>query len=143
MPQLFLIAHVAGRAVAIESGQVESVVDIGVVVPVPGADRQVRGLAALRSRVVTVIDTRAALGLPAAETRATRAIITHVEGHHYAIMVDSLEDVAPFELLPLSPGIALDAGWRATGCGLVERDGEPILTIDLRALVPGLTALAA
>ena len=143
MPQLFLIAHLAGRAVAIESGQVESVVDIGVVVPVPGADRQVRGLAALRSRVVTVIDTRAALGLPPADVQATRAVITHVEGHHYAIMVESLEDVAPFELLPLSPGIVLDAGWRGTGCGLIERDGEPVLAIDLRALVPGLTAIAA
>ncbi|GAA0301122.1 chemotaxis protein CheW [Sphingomonas oligophenolica] len=142
MPQLFLIAQLAGRAVAIESGQVESVVDIGAVVPVPCADRQVRGLAALRSRVVTVIDTRAALGLPPAEVQATRAVITHVEGHHYAIMVDSLEDVAPFDLLPMA-GVLLDAGWRATGCGIIERDGEPILAIDLRALVPGLSAIAA
>ena len=51
MPQLFLIAQIAGRAVAIESGQVESVVDIGAVVPVPCADHQVRGLAALRGTV--------------------------------------------------------------------------------------------
>ena len=60
---LFLIAHIAGRGVAIESGQVDSVVDIGDVVAVPLADRAVRGLAALRSRVVTVIDTGIALGL--------------------------------------------------------------------------------
>ena len=143
MSHLFLIAQLAGRAVAIESGQVESVVDIGAIVPVPRADRQVRGLAALRSRVVTVIDSRAALGLPPAETAATRAVITRAEGHHYAILVDSLEDVAPFDLAPLSSGIVLDAGWRATGCGIIERDGEPILAIDLRALVPGLTAIAA
>jgi purine-binding chemotaxis protein CheW len=143
MSELFLIAHIAGRAVAIESRQVESVVDIGAIVPVPGTDRQVRGLAALRSRVVTVIDTHAVLGLPDAEVEATRAVITQVEGHHYAILVDSLEDVAPFDLAPLSPGIVLDRGWRATGCGIVEREGEPILAIDLRALVPGLTPLAA
>jgi purine-binding chemotaxis protein CheW len=143
MSQLFLIAHLAGRAVAIESGQVESVVDIGAIVPVPRADRQVRGLAALRSRVVTVIDSRAALGLPPAEVAATRAVITLVDGHNYAILVDSLEDVAPFDLAPLSSGIVLDTGWRATGCGIIERDGEPILAIDLRALVPGLAALAA
>ena len=143
MSQLFLIAHLAGRAVAIESGQVESVVDIGAIIPVPRADRQIRGLAALRSRVMTVIDSRAALGLPPAIIAATRAVITLVEGHHYAILVDSLEDVAPFELLPLSGGIVLDRGWQATGCGIVERDGEPILAIDLRALVPGLTAIAA
>lgn len=143
MPQLFLIAQLAGRAVAIESGQVESVVDIGTVVPVPRAGRQVCGLAALRSRVVTVIDTRAALGLAPAEVPMTRAVITFVDGHHYAILVDALEDVAPFDLQPLSSGIVLDHGWRATGCGIVERKGEAILAIDLRALVPGLTAIAA
>ncbi|MEG3085858.1 chemotaxis protein CheW [Sphingomonas sp. PB4P5] len=143
MPSLFLIAYIADRAVAIASTQVESVVDIGAVVPVPRAARQVLGLAALRSRVVTVIDTRAALGLPASGGSAGRAVITLVDGQHYAVLVDSLEDVAPFELAPLSSGIVLDGGWRATGCGIVERDGEPILAIDLRALLPGLTAEAA
>ena len=62
MSGLFLIAHLAGRAVAIDSAQVDSVVDIGTIVPVPRADAQVRGLAALRSRVVTEIDPRAAIG---------------------------------------------------------------------------------
>jgi len=143
MSQLFLIAQIAGRAVAIESGQVESVVDIGNIVPVPRADRQIHGLAALRSRVVTVVDTRVALGLEHSPTPSTRAVITHHEGHHYAILVDALEDVAPFEPTPLSSGIVLDLGWRAAGCGVIERDGEPVLVIDLRALIPGSTALAA
>lgn len=142
MNTLFLIAQIAGRAVAIDSAQVESVVDIGMVVPVPRAARQVLGLTALRSRVVTVIDTRAALGPPVGAD-AKRAVITLADGQHYAVLVDSLEDVAPFDLLPLSSGIVLDGGWRATGCGIVERDGEPILAIDLRALLPGLLPLAA
>lgn len=142
MSNLFLIAHIAGRAVAIASAQVESVVDIGEVVPVPRASDQVLGLAALRSRVVTVIDTRAALGLPS-DADAKRAVITLVDGQHYAVLVDSLEDVAPFDLHPFPSGIVLDGGWRATGCGTVERDGEPILAIDLRALLPGLAPVAA
>ncbi len=33
--QLFLIAHIAGRGVAIDSAQVELVVDIGDVTPMP------------------------------------------------------------------------------------------------------------
>jgi len=140
---LFLIAQIAGRTVAIESSQVESVVDIGAIVPVPRAERQVRGLAALRSRVVTVIDTHAALGLEAGPVEATRGVITIVEGHHYAVLVDALDDVAPFDLAPLSAGIVLDKGWRVIGRGLVERDGEPILAIALDALIPGVTALAA
>ena len=140
---LFLIAQIAGRTVAIESGQVESVVDIGTIVPVPRSERHVRGLAALRSRVVTVIDTRAALGLDAGSVEATRAVITIVEGHHYAVLVDALDDVAPFDLAPVSAGIVLDKGWRTIGRGLVERDGEPILAIALDALIPGVAAIVA
>lgn len=135
MSNLYLIAQIAGRAVAIDSDQVESVVDIGEVTAVPRASRHVRGLAALRSRVVTVVDTQSALGLDTV-SQAKRAVITHVEGHHYAMLVDALEDVAPFELLPLGGGVSLDAAWKHAGRGIVEREGEPVLAIDLTALVP-------
>jgi purine-binding chemotaxis protein CheW len=140
---LFLIAHIAGRGVAIESGQVDSVVDIGDVVAVPLADHAVRGLAALRSRVVTVIDTGIALGLEPTPASARRAVITRVDGHHYAVLVDSLEDVALFERLPLSSGLALDRGWARAGAGIVEREGEPLLILDLTAVVPNIAAAAA
>jgi purine-binding chemotaxis protein CheW len=135
--QLFLIAHIAGRGVAIDSTQVESVVDIGHVTPTPRVAKHIRGLAALRSRVVTVIDTHAALGLPAIGIAGSRAVITVIDGHHYAVLVDSLEDIAPFEAAPLPSGVTLDAGWQRAGCGEIERDGEPILTIDLTALIHG------
>jgi purine-binding chemotaxis protein CheW len=137
MAHLYLIAQIAGRAVAIDSDQVESVVDIGEVTAVPRATEHIRGLAALRSRVVTVVDTQSALGLEASEFEAKRAVITQIDGHHYALLVDALEDVAPFELLPLAGGIALDKAWRSVGRGIVERDGEPVLVIDLTSLVPG------
>lgn len=140
---LFLIARIAGRTVAIASREVESVVDIGPVVPVPRADGVVRGLTALRSRVVTVINTCVALGLPASRGETRRAVITVIEGHHYAILVDALEDIVPLDPAPLSSGIALDKGWRIAGRGIVERAGEPILIIALDALVPGSAALAA
>jgi len=139
---LFLIAQIAGRTVAIESSQVESVVDIGAIIPVPRSERQVRGLAALRSRVVTVIETRAALGLPEGDGTAMRAVITIVDGHHYAMLVDALEDVAAFDLSPLSAGVALDSGWSRVGRGIIERDGEPILAIELNALIPSVAAAA-
>ncbi|MFX5964731.1 hypothetical protein ABTE57_19410, partial [Acinetobacter baumannii] len=74
---------------------------------------------------------------------AGRAIITIVEGHCYAILVDALDDVAPFELAPLSAGILLDKGWLKVGRGIVEREGEPILAIALDGLIPGALALAA
>lgn len=136
MSHLYLIAQIAGRSVAIDSDQVESVVDIGEVTAVPRASAHVRGLAALRSRVVTVVDTQSALGMPG-DSDARRAVITRVDGHHYAMLVDALDDVAPFELLPLAGGVALDPAWGGAGRGVVEREGEPILAIDLASLVPG------
>ncbi|TKD50901.1 chemotaxis protein CheW [Sphingomonas baiyangensis] len=139
MPDLYLIAHVAGRAVAIESAAVESVVDIGDITPVPRAPATVRGLATLRSRVVTVIDTQVALG-GNAEAKARRAVVTQVDGHHYAFLVDTLDDIAAFDLQPLAAGVALDGAWSEAGRGIVDRDGEPVLVIDLTALVPALTA---
>lgn len=138
---LFLIAHLAGRAVAIRADQVASVVDLAAVTPVPRAAAHIRGLTALRSRVITVIDPCVALGLTPAET-VRRAVITQVDGHHYAVLVDALEDVAPFELVPLASGVVLEGGWAGTGCGEIERDGEPLLVLDLRTLIHPFAAAA-
>ncbi|MES2422697.1 MAG: chemotaxis protein CheW [Pseudomonadota bacterium] len=142
MSELFLVAHIAGRGVAIAAAQVDSVVDIGDIVAVPRADAFVRGLAALRSRVVTVIDTGTALGLQPTPDSVRRSVITVVDGHHYAILVDSVEDVAPFTRLPLSSGLALHRGWATAGIGIVERDGEPLLILDLAAVIPAIPVAA-
>jgi purine-binding chemotaxis protein CheW len=141
---LFLLAQIAGASVAIDANQVESVVDIGAITPAPRAPAIVRGLAALRSRVVTVLDPRVALGLPPSET-TTRAVIVRVEGHHYALLVDGLDDVAPFDLEPLANGLTIAPGWREICRGVVTRGDEPVLAIDLAALIPGAVtgALAA
>lgn len=140
---LFLIAQIAGRGVAIPTEQVDSVVDLGEVVAVPRAAAAVRGLSALRSRVLTVIDTGTALGIDPMPEGCRRAVITRVDGHHYAILVDTLEDVARFESLSLSSGLALERGWSGAGTGLVDRDGEPLLILDLTALIPGQCKPAA
>lgn len=142
MTKLFLLAHVAGQVVAIDSDDVESVVDITQVTPVPRTIPQIRGLAALRSRVVTVVDTRAALGLPPLETEIARAVITQLGGHHYAVMVDSVEDVAPFVHLPLLQANGVGTRWKEAARGMIDRDGEPVLVISLSALVPGVADAA-
>lgn len=138
--ELFLIAHVAGRGIAIDTSQIASVIDIGDTVAAPRAAPCVRGLAALRSKVVTVIDTGTALGIAPTPATAARAVITRVDGHDYAVLVDSLEDVASFERQPLSQGLPLDRGWARCGTGLVERDGEPLLILDLAQLIPQAAA---
>lgn len=139
MNDLYLIAHIAGRVVAIESVEVESVVDMGEVTPIPLSPDHVIGLATLRSRVVTVIDTTAALtGAPSAG-QPRRAIVSVIDGHHYAFAVDALEDVAAFTSHPLDGGED-DGPWSLAARGVIERDGEPVLIVALSPLVSNLSA---
>ncbi len=146
MTELFLIVCIADRWVALPTSDIESAVDIGPIVAVPRAPPTVRGLAALRSRVVTVVDTAIALGMPPS-INPTRAVIAPVQGHHFALLVDALDDVFALERLPLSSGLFLDRHWAACATGIVEHGGKPLLILDLSRLAPGAnvggTALAA
>ena len=59
------------------------------------------------------------------------------------MLVDALEDVAPFDSSAAAAGHrARRRLARSAGCGMVERDGEPMLAIDLAALIPA-PAIAA
>lgn len=133
---LFLIASIAGQGVVFDADQVDSVVDIGDIVAVPRAEPSVRGLAALRSRVVTVVDTRRALGLEPMAPQSRRAVITLQEGHYYAMLVDALDDIETFETSPMPHVPPSRGAWSRAANGMVVRDGEPLLVLDLSRLVP-------
>jgi purine-binding chemotaxis protein CheW len=135
---LHLLAQVGGRAIAVPADTVESVVDIPTIVAAPRTHPAVRGVAALRSRVVTVIDTWRVLDLPRSSAEARRAIITIVDGHHHAILVDALEDVAPLDVQPIRAGLTLGPNWASVATGSADHDGEPLLVIDLAELVRSL-----
>ncbi|KQM56970.1 MULTISPECIES: chemotaxis protein CheW [unclassified Sphingomonas] len=135
MTELFLLARVAGQDVAILSDRVESVVDIAAVSPVPRTSRAVRGLAALRSRVVTVIDTALAIDPANESSSPRRAVVTQVDGHHYALLVDMLDDAYRCEVRPLSSGLMPGGAWAAVVGGMIDHDGRAVLVLNLTAVV--------
>lgn len=142
---LHLVAHVAGRGFLFAVHDVDSVVDMPPVVRAPGARPAVRGLVALRSRVATVLDLRTLLNLPCdADELGTRAVVTVVGDHLYAFAVDSLEEVAEFQLE--TPPAALGAEWFAV-TGIAEGPGETLVALNAAALVDAAlqspTALAS
>ena len=144
MTNLLLIATIAGQRVAIDASDVEAVVEIEAVSPVPRAAPHVAGLAGLRSRVLTVIDGRAALDMGLSAISAGReAIIVQAEGHAYALLVDTVEDVLEFsgEILPVRG--ALESRWRRVAVGSVEAGDDLLLLIDVEALIGGPHAQAA
>ena len=137
---LLLVTTVAGRSAAIRAAEVESVIEIDAFVPIPLAPSPVIGLATLRSRVLTVIDVRAALNLEpdSAAPQGRRAIVIDCEGHSYALLVDAVLDVTP-ALSELEPTRAdTGDGWAAAGRGMVETVTGPLLVLDGATLARGV-----
>ena len=142
MAELLLIVRLAGERVALPAAQVEAVVEVEAITLVPRAAAHVKGLAALRSRVLTVIDCSVALGagrLPG----SPEAIIVPCDGHSYVLLLDAVEDVVEStgESLPLRAPLA--PHWARVASGMIEAEGDLLLLVDPRALIAGPAAEAA
>lgn len=137
---LHLVAHVGACGVLFDAERIDSVVDLGVIEPAPGAVPGVLGLAAMRSRVATVIDARRLLGLPATvEEPARRAAVTLVDGHLYAIAVDTLEDVVACEVVQPPAGLLDDDAFRFVD-GVVQTPDETLMVVNVDRFVACATA---
>ncbi len=136
MSDLYLLVKIGRRRVAIAGALVQSVVELADVVPVPLAPPHVAGLAALRSRALTVIDTRAAIGMDPAEFETEgRAAVVEVDGHGYALLVDQVEDVAQAEAPPARLDATMGPEWDRISLGQVETPAGPAVLVDVAGLV--------
>lgn len=141
MKSLHLVARVGERGLLFDAGRVDSVVEVGATVPAPGAAPAVVGLAAMRSRVATVIDVRPLFGgTPMIrDGKGGRAVATMVDGHLYAIAVDALEDVASFAIT--TAPIANEGGEWDFVTGVADGDDETLMAVNIDQLVARASAL--
>ncbi|NBW76223.1 MAG: chemotaxis protein CheW [Sphingomonadaceae bacterium] len=138
-----LIARVAGERIALAAIEVQSVIELGEIVPVPLAPRLVAGLATQRSRTLTVIDVALALDLAPTIGGARFAVVVEIEGVGYALAVDAVEHVIP-ALSPVQPAkIKLSPGWLHCAAGMVDTSVGTVLKVDLTRLVAGPEQKAA
>ena len=135
---LLVITLIAGRRCAFSALDVKSVIDLGLVTPIPRTPDYIAGITALRSQTLTVIDCRRALGL-AADAWPTdhRAAVVAQGGHAYALMVDGIEDIttAVGEAGQVPGGFGPE--WSRVAAGMVETMIGPALLINLPALLAG------
>lgn len=141
MNELLLVVQIAGQRVALPAARIESVVELDTLIAVPRAAYHVAGLSALRSRVLTVISCRRSLGLEDDGTEnlggLLEAAVTELDGHHYALIVDGVEDVLEALSDPVPVRAAMGAGWERVSSGMVETEEGALLQIDVAALVAG------
>jgi len=139
MNDMLLLIMLAGRRAALPAAEVNSVIELTEVTPVPRTLPHIVGLAALRSRPLTVIDCAAALGIATgpADWRRQRAVVVECDGHLYGLLVDRADDivVALDDAAPL--GADPGTGWQAAALGRVETEAGAVLLLDVGALIAG------
>lgn len=144
MAELLLIARLGGRRVAFPASAIEAVVELEGITPAPGAAPHVAGLAALRSRVLTVIDGLAALDVGSGGwAAAPDAIVIPCDGHTYALIVENVEDVIEADAPPVPLAAPVGAGWDRVSRGTVEVGSELFLLVDPYLLIAGPAAANA
>ena len=136
MNTLLLVVTIGGERVALPAAAVESVVELDTLIR-PRAAPHIAGLSALRSRVLTVVDCMRSLELGATDCSdgIREAAVVELDGHHYALIVDLVEDVVDAQSDPMPVRAAMEAGWARVSQGMIETEIGPLLLVDVAALV--------
>lgn len=138
MNELMVMTQIAGRRCALPAHDVQSVIELATVTPVPQTPAFIAGITALRSQALTVIDCRIALGFENNEWATDeRAAVVSVGGHSYALMIDTIEDITTSLSAPEQITGGFGSDWSRVARGMIETSSGPALLIDLAALIAG------
>lgn len=141
MSELLLIVRIAGRQVGIRASEVNSVIVLDSITPVPRVPDYIPGLTALRSRALTVVDCARSLGLADAidprDASERHAVVIEHDTHLYALLVEDVSDVLETRSDPEPVPGRLAEGWQRCGRGMAETDAGPVLLLELGQLIGG------
>lgn len=111
------------------------------IAPVPLAPLAVRGSINLRGRIVTVIDVRIRLGLPAAVAgdggpKGEMGVTVEHHGEFYTLLVDRIGDIVqlPPQRWEDKPA-TLDPAWREVTSGVFRLDEGLMVVLDVDRLL--------
>ena len=132
--QMYLTLTVAGQLCGVPVLAVRDILAAQAITRVPLAPREVAGSLNLRGRIVTAIDLRRRLGLPARPASATppMSVVVEQQGELYSLLADSVGEVLP---LP-ADGFAgnpptLDPVWKDVSRGVHRQDERLLIVLDV------------
>jgi purine-binding chemotaxis protein CheW len=117
--------------------QVQEVLRITEIAPVPGAPPYVLGIINLRGNVVTVIDTRTRFGLPIKEVDdASRIIVIESEKQVVGILVDAVAEVVELRETEIdaAPNVGTEESSRYIQ-GVATQEDSLLILVDLNKLL--------
>ena len=122
-----------GETYGINVMQVQEVLRMTEIAPVPGAPDYVIGIINLRGNVVTVIDTRKRFSLmPTEADDSTRIVIIESENNIVGILVDSVSEVVNLRgsQIETAPNVGNDESSKYIQ-GVFSRENDILILVDL------------
>jgi len=126
-----------GETYGINVMQVQEVLRVSEITPVPGAPSYILGIINLRGNVVTVLDTRMRFGLPMYETDdASRVVIVESNGNVLGILVDSVAEVVYLRSSEIesAPNVGNDESSKYIQ-GVYSNEGNLLILVDVNKLL--------
>ena len=133
----FLTFTVEKQIFGLPLASVSDVLDARPLTPVPLAPPEVAGSLNLRGRIITAIDVRRRLGLPAMTPGAEHmSIVTESDGELFNLIVDAVGEVIAvsddqYEDNP----VTLDAAWRRFSAGIYRLDEGLMVVLNVEPLL--------
>lgn len=133
----YVTFSLADETYAIDVLQVQEVLKLTEIAPVPGVPDYILGIINLRGSVVTVIDARRRMLLPdRAPDEASRIVIIDVDNQNVGILVDSVAEVVqiPPDAVDPAPAVGNDQTNRFI-LGVSSTEEGLTIVIDLNKLL--------
>lgn len=133
----YLTMNIAGQRFGIPVLQVQDVLREQKVTRVPLAAKEVAGSLNLRGRIVTAIDVRKRLNLPAKDDKSpSMSVVVEHEDELFSLIIDSVGDVLRIEnkYYEKNPG-TLDPAWRDISTGIYQLEEELMVIMDVSKLL--------
>ncbi|MFZ5594648.1 MAG: chemotaxis protein CheW [Pseudomonadota bacterium] len=129
--------YLDGEMYGVNVLQVQEVLRVNEIVPVPGSPDYVLGIINLRGNVVTVIDTRKRFGLRTKELEdVSRIVIIEVMENVVGMLVDSVAEVVYLRTSEIesAPNVGNEESSRYIQ-GVSNRDNQLLILIDINKLL--------
>ena len=129
--------HLENEKYGIKVMQVQEVLRMTEIAPVPGAPHYVLGIINLRGNVVTVVDTRRRFGLPDVDNDdETRIVIIEANNNVVGILVDSVAEVVDLKMseIETAPNVGNDESSKYIQ-GVSSRGEELLILVDVNKLL--------
>lgn len=135
--QDFVTMTIADQLFGIPVLTVQDVLGSQRITRIPLAPPEVAGALNLRGRIVTAMDVRRRLDLPAREQgKSGMSVVVDHNGELYSLIVDSVGEVLslPNEAFERNPA-TLDPKWREVSAGIYRLDGKLLVVLEVSRLL--------